>query len=127
MTHVQTETFNDGTTGTGDGIIAGIEFNKDGTKMFTSFGFDLVDPADDYHYLNEYNLSTPYDISTRTYAGASERCELGSGSNGVDTHNNAVVYDLEFSSDGMKIFVTSRQAGTDPDHDKVYRFDLTSL
>ena len=29
MTHVQTETFNDGTTGTGDGIIAGIEFNKD--------------------------------------------------------------------------------------------------
>ena len=126
MTHVQTETFNDGTTGTGDGIIAGIEFNKDGTKMFTSFGFDLKDPADDYHYLNEYNLSTPYDISTRTYAGASERCELGSGSNGVDTHNNAVVYDLEFSSDGMKIFVTSRQAGTDPDHDKVYRFDLTT-
>ena len=126
MTHVQTETFNDGTTGTGDGIIAGIEFNKDGTKMFTSFGFDLVDPADDYHYLNEYNLSTPYDISTRTYAGASERCELGSGSNGVDTNNNAVVYDLEFSSDGMKIFVTSRQAGTDPDHDKVYRFDLTT-
>ena len=47
MTHVQTETFNDGTTGTGDGIIAGIEFNKDGTKMFTSFGFDLKDPADD--------------------------------------------------------------------------------
>ena len=126
MTHVQTETFNDGTTGTGDGIIAGIEFNKDGTKMFTSFGFDLKDPADDYHYLNEYNLSTPYDISTRTYAGASERCELGSGSNGVDTHNNAVVYDLEFSSDGMKIFVTSRQAGTDKDHDKVYRFDLTT-
>ena len=126
MTHVQTETFNDGTTGTGDGIIAGIEFNKDGTKMFTSFGFDLKDPADDYHYLNEYNLSTPYDISTRTYAGASERCELGSGSNGVDTNNNAVVYDLEFSSDGMKIFVTSRQAGTDPDHDKVYRFDLTT-
>ena len=126
MTHVQTETFNDGTTGTGDGIIAGIEFNKDGTKMFTSFGFDLKDPADDYHYLNEYNLSTPYDISTRTYAGASERCELGSGSNGVDTNNNAVVYDLEFSSDGMKIFVTSRQAGTDKDHDKVYRFDLTT-
>ena len=52
MTHVQTETFNDGTTGTGDGIIAGIEFNKDGTKMFTSFGFDLKDPADVYHYLN---------------------------------------------------------------------------
>ena len=105
MTHVQTETFNDGTTGTGDGIIAGIEFNKDGTKMFTSFGFDLVDPADDYHYLNEYNLSTPYDISTRTYAGNNERCELGTGGNG---HSGNQAHDLEFSNDGMKLFTSDK-------------------
>ena len=26
--------------------------------------------------INEYNLSKPYDISTRVYAGDSERCEL---------------------------------------------------
>jgi hypothetical protein len=30
----------------------------------------------DAHYIQEYNLSTPYDISTRVYAGDSERCEL---------------------------------------------------
>ena len=26
--------------------------------------------------INEYNLSIPYDISTRVYAGNSERCVL---------------------------------------------------
>ena len=130
VTHVQTGTFEDDhqedEEGARDGIIAGIEFNKDGTKMFTSYGFDPLDPADDYHMINEYNLSTPYDISTKTYAGTSERCELGNGTDGVDTGNSAIVYDLEFSSDGMKIFVTSRQAVNGEDKDKVYRFDLTT-
>ena len=27
------------------------------------------------YYIEEYNLSTPYDISTRVYAGDSERCD----------------------------------------------------
>ena len=36
------------------------------------------------------------------------------------------MYDLEFSSDGMKIFITSRQAINGADKDKVYRFDLTT-
>ena len=83
VTHVQTGTFEDDhqedEEGARDGIIAGIEFNKDGTKMFTIFGFDPLSPADDYHMINEYNLSTPYDISTKTYAGTTERCELGNG------------------------------------------------
>ena len=130
VTHVQTGTFEDDhqedEEGRRDGIIAGIEFNKDGTKMFTSYGFDPLDPADDYHMINEYNLSIPYDISTKTYAGTNERCELGNGADGVDTANGAVVYDLEFSSDGMKIFITSRQAINGADKDKVYRFDLTT-
>ena len=130
VTHVQTGTFEDDhqedEEGARDGIIAGIEFNKDGTKMFTSFGWDPLSPADDYHMINEYNLSTPYDISTKTYAGTSERCELGNGTDGVDTNNGAIVYDLEFSSDGMKIFITSRQAVNGADKDKVYRFDLTT-
>ena len=87
VTHVQTGTFEDDhqeSDGKRDGIIAGIEFNKDGTKMFTSFGWDPLSPADDYHMINEYNLSTPYDISTKTYAGTTERCELGNGTDGVD-------------------------------------------
>ena len=129
VTHFQTGTFEDDhqeDDGARDGILAGIEFNRDGTKMFTSFGFDPLSPDGDYHMINEYNLSTPYDISTKTYAGTTERCELGNGTNGVDTGGGAIVYDLEFSSDGMKIFITSRQATNGADKDKVYRFDLTS-
>ena len=113
VTHFQTGTFEDDhqeDDGARDGILAGIELNRDGTKMFTSFGFDPLSPDGDYHMINEYNLSTPYDISTKTYAGTTERCELGNGTNGVDTGGGAIVYDLEFSSDGMKIFITSRQA-----------------
>ena len=54
------------------GLVAGIEFNNDGTKMFTSY----AQKNGSAYYIQEYNLSTPYDISTRVYAGNSERCEL---------------------------------------------------
>ena len=99
--------------------INGIHFNKDGTKVFTSYSFQPLDAPKDHHFINEYNLSTPYDISTRTYAGNNERCETGSGSDGTETQ---FIHDLEFSSDGMKLFTTTRGN----DGDIVYRFDLTS-
>ena len=99
--------------------INGIHFNKDGTKLFTSYSFQPTDPPNDHHFINEYNLSTPYDISTRTYAGNDERCETGSGSDGTESQ---FIHDLEFSSDGMKLFTTTRGN----EGDIVYRFDLTS-
>ena len=99
--------------------INGIHFNKDGTKLFTSYSFQPTDPPNDHHFINEYNLSTPYDISTRTYAGNNERCETGSGSDGTGSQ---FIHDLEFSSDGMKLFTTTRGN----EGDIVYRFDLTS-
>ncbi len=99
--------------------INGIHFNDDGTKLFTSYSFQPTDAPNDHHFINEYNLSTPYDISTRTYAGNNERCETGSGSDGTETQ---FIHDLEFSSDGMKLFTTTRGN----DGDIVYRFDLTS-
>ena len=43
--------------------------------MFISYS----QPSNGYgnpHYIQEYNLSTPYDISTKVYAGDPERCEL---------------------------------------------------
>jgi len=114
VTSVQNETFEDlGRE------INGIHFNKDGTKVFTSYSFQPSDAPKDHHFINEYNLSTPYDISTRTYAGNNERCETGSGSDGTETQ---FIHDLEFSSDGMKLFTTTRGN----DGDIVYRFDLTS-
>ena len=45
-------------------------------------------------------LSTPFDISTRVYAGNSERCVLDETV--IEIH--FVIFDLEFSSDGMKLF-----------------------
>ena len=120
VTLVHTTQFNDGPSP------GGIEFNKDGTKMFIAH--NTKDTGDDYEAIYEYDLSTPFDSSesSRTYTGDSERCVLGDGTNGIDTHNSAVLYDLEFSSDGMKLFTTSRINGDGTNVDRVYRFDLTS-
>ena len=117
VTHNQTETVNQSS----GGIVAGIEFNNDGTKMFTSYA--QVNGSE--FYIQEYNLSTPYDISTRVYTGDSERCEL----TGTVTGSGYQIYDLDFSSDGMKFFIVSRHSGGDgrlPLGDRVYGFDLTS-
>ena len=89
VTHNQTATV----SMSSGGIVAGVEFNSDGTKMFTSF----AQKNGSAYYIEEYNLSKPYDISTRVYAGNSERCEL----TGTTTDNQYEIYDLEFSSDGM--------------------------
>ena len=120
--------------GNDDGIASGIEFNKDGTKMFISYAnHHATNPStNDIHIINEYNLTTPYDISTRVYAGDSERCTLGSQDSGgnidydVSVDNRHTVYDLEISNDGMKLLVISRRVGSGTDYDKVYVFNLTS-
>ena len=39
----------------------------------------------EYNFIDEYNLSTPFDISTAVYAGDDERCVLDHG-NGIDTN-----------------------------------------
>ena len=114
VTHNQTVTVNQSS----GSLVAGIEFNNDGTKMFTSYGQMNVSAF----YIQEYNLSTPYDISTRVYAGNSERCEL----TGTVADNNYTIYDLEFSSDGMKFFTVQRLNSNDANSDRVYGFDLTS-
>ena len=122
VTHVQTVTFEDGTyTSPEISHASGIEFNKDGTKMFVSHA--TVATGETYQAIYEYNLSTPYNTSSRTYAGPSERCTLGDGTNGIAS--GGTLYDLEFSSDGMKLFTTSRIVDSGMDKDKVYRFDLT--
>ncbi len=105
------------TTGT-TGLTAGIEFNNHGTKMFISYA-NKFSPSST-HFINEYNLTIPYDVSSKVYAGDGERCIL-TGTDGF------TIYDLEFSSDGMRLFVVSRRmAAGDQDGDKVYGFDLTS-
>ena len=117
VTHNQTATV----SMSSGGIVAGVEFNSDGTKMFTSY----AQPNNGWgnpHFIQEYNLSTPYDISTRVYAGDSERCKL----TGVTANAGFEIFDLEFSSDGMKFFVVSGRDGNSNGDDVVTGFDLTS-
>ena len=129
VTYVQDETFRHGpyTSGSNEEEnddkqsrqIQGIHFNDDGTKLFTTYSQkpELDDEADSFQYVHEYNLSTPYDVSTRTYAGNNERCELGTDGNG---HSDNAAHDLEFSNDGMKLFTSNKNP------DILFRFDLTS-
>ena len=112
LTHVQTVDFDDGAQSQNN-LLAGIEFNKDGTKLFTSSA-NKTNPG----LIMEYNLSTPYDISSRSYAGDGERCTM--------TEVTLTPYDLEFNHDGTKLFVATRSATTGPDKDKLVRYDLTT-
>ena len=117
VTLVDRQIFDDG----GQTLQNGIVFNPDGTKMFVSTQNSTGNSAIDFIY--EYNLSTPFDISTKTYAGDDERCDLdvGSGQYGLDPK---VAGDMAFSSDGLKIFILSR--GTNgSNNDRLYRYDLT--
>ena len=119
MTFNQQAEVHDYDTSGQNGLIAGIEFNNDGTKMFISYANRFDNSS--VHFINEYSLTTPYDVSTKVYAGDSERCVL------TGTDGNSI-YDLDISSDGKRLFVVSRNAGTnnDQDGDKAYGFDLTS-
>ncbi len=84
---VSTSSFVDAfTTSSQDGRATGIAFNNDGTKMFLT-GFD----GDD---VNEYTLSTGFDVSTASFV------DSFSVSSQEDSPS-----DLAFNSDGTKMFV----------------------
>ena len=120
VTEVDDQEFADGDSNS----MSGIHFNDDGTKMFLLYQGGTH--GDDHMYVNQYNLSTPYDISTGTYAGDSARCYLDYG-DGTGSGTNRII-DLEFSSDGLKLFTVYASAGNiaGADKDGIYRFDLTS-
>ena len=121
VTHVDNQTFEDG----GSSILNGIAFNSDGTKMFTSFSSSTDN--DDFNFINEYDLSTPFDISTHTYAGDSERCNLANGyDEAVHTANKkpSNTGDITFGNSGKHMFVINR--GTNGGlNDALYRYDLS--
>ena len=80
-------------------------FSSDGTKMFVvgNFGDDV----------NEYTLSTPFDVSTASYAGDAERFSVAS----QETSPSGVA----FSSDGAKMFVVGSSG------DDVNEYTLSSV
>ena len=61
-----------------DREVGGVQFNNDGTKMFVRFYRDEGGETD-YSFIDEYDLSIPFDASSGTYAGDDERCDLNHG------------------------------------------------
>ncbi|MDB0046965.1 autotransporter outer membrane beta-barrel domain-containing protein, partial [Candidatus Pelagibacter sp.] len=99
--------------------VRGLAFSPDGLKVFLHY----QNGGDTFRYIAEYKLSTPFDISTKTYAGDSERCEL-TGNSGGDRR----IFDMSFSTDGLKLFIAragaNNEAGSNIDN--IFRYDLTS-
>ena len=117
-----------------DIFMGGPEFNKDGTKMFVSYHNDTKrndDDSGDDDFIAEYTLSTPFDISTATYAGDSERCSAvdPDHDNSMPAGDNATTKSIiafKFSDDGKKIFSAQRGMNENPGNSFVNRFDLTT-
>ncbi|MFL2893977.1 MAG: autotransporter domain-containing protein [Candidatus Pelagibacter sp.] len=111
----------------GDGqskAVSGVDFNHDGTKMFVLYQQQQDNSNTDPRFVDEYNLSTAFDISTATYAGDSERCELDDGTSGPDFRR---VFDLKFTNDGLSFFHTVGNSSSNVlDRQAVNRYDLTS-
>ena len=107
------------------GNINGLAFNEDGSKFFTITSSNNADED----FVTEWNLSTPYDISTRSYAGDSERCFLDAPDdvNQVDAGDQPAKQggDIAFSSDGLTMLTTNRGTSGGK-NDFVLRFDLTT-
>ena len=75
----------------------------------------------DYSFIDEYDLSIPFDASSGTYAGDDERCDLNHGLIGTIDHNP---FDFYFSNDGMYFYFANRAVGGTLKNN-VLRFDLT--
>ena len=81
-----------------------VAFNNNGTKMFVT--------GSNGRAVNEYTLTTGFDVSTATYAGNDERFVISS----EETWPSG----LAFNNDGTKMFV----AGTE--NDDIYEYTLTT-
>ena len=104
-----------------DREVGGVQFNNDGTKMFVRFFRDEGGETA-YSFIDEYNLSIPFDASSGTYAGDDERCEINHGLKGTIGHEP---FDFHFTNDGMHFYFANRSVGGGADKNAVIRFDLT--
>jgi PKD repeat protein len=81
-----------------------LAFSSDGTKMFV-MGNEGLD-------INEYNLTTAWDVSTASYAGDGERFSVAA--------QETELRSLAFSADGAKMFVMGS------DGDDINEYNLTT-
>jgi methionine-rich copper-binding protein CopC len=90
---------------------AGIHFNTDGTKVFVVGTNDVEDEV------NEYSLTTAFDISTTQ--SITRRLAIGTNELGApmsDLHP----YGLTFNGDGTKLYISGNQ------NNKIFELDLGS-
>ncbi len=83
------------------GITGGIAFNTDGTKMF------VANVANDD--VDEYTLSTGFDVSTASYDSNFSVASQDGGPNGI-----------AFNTDGTKMFIAGKQT------DSIYEYTLST-
>ena len=96
--------FNSGSGSPGEGLPEDIHFKSDGTKMF------MVGGVGDK--IQEYTLSTAWDLSTATWAGSSE--------NFSTAPQDSAPKGVFFKSDGTKMFLIG-QAG-----DALHQYDVST-
>jgi len=127
ITQLDNQIFRDASDSKHD-VLGGIEFNKDGSKMFLTYHNTANYTTGDDDYIAEYTLSTPFDISTSTYAGDSERCNATdpNHSRAGDNVTTAMIIGFKFSDDGKKIFAAQRGFNSPPGNSFVNRYDLTT-
>ena len=94
-------------------VIQDFEFDDDGTRMYLIESHTGVKATKFY----VYKLSTPFDVSTATFAGSTPNFFDAEG-------GNSTPLGLGFSKDGMKLYqVTYSQSGTARNF--VYEYDLS--
>ena len=77
-------------------VPAGVVFNNDGTKMFTT-GSSATDDE-----INEWSLSTAFDVSTAQWV---DRLPVGINELGIDLVWGEEPFGLTFNDDGTKLFL----------------------
>lgn len=100
--NISTATFvRNRSVGAQDTAPSDVQFKPDGTKMY------IVGATGDD--INEYNLSTPWDISTTTFVQSF-----------VVVSQETTAQSVVFRPDGLRMFVTGS------DNDGIYQYDLTT-
>jgi len=117
---VSTSTFRDiNSDGTGFSVRAqdtfpiGIAFNNDGTKMFV-----LGNTGDD---VNEYTLTTPFDVSTSTFRDIN-----GDGTGFSVRAQEITPLGLKFNNDGTKMFVVGNVGDDVNEYTLTTPFDVST-
>tara|TARA_B100001173_G_scaffold248869_1_gene219446 strand:- start:175 stop:2376 length:2202 start_codon:yes stop_codon:yes gene_type:complete len=96
-----------------NGFTFEIAFDDDGTRLYISEGLNNSTAVPTFMFV--YKLSTPFELSSATYVGASQI--VGNG-------NNVSAIGWTFGNNGMKAYIGTEDANDDGD-DIIYEYDLT--